>query len=57
MKDSGLLLAAVLCSLIAWAFWHFLGNDAFGIFTIVALVVVTVDNFRLRRKLREQRDK
>ncbi|MEC5160585.1 MULTISPECIES: hypothetical protein [unclassified Janthinobacterium] len=58
MRDSGLLmLAAALCSVIAWAFWHFLGNDAFGVFMIVALVIVAADNVRLRRKLREQRDK
>lgn len=57
MKDSGLLLlAAGVCSALAWAFWHFLGSDAFGVFMMIVLVVVCVDNFRLRRKLRAKCD-
>jgi hypothetical protein len=56
MMDSALLLlAAAACSTAAWTFWHFLGNDAFGIFALLALAVVAVDNLRLRRKLREKR--
>jgi hypothetical protein len=53
MKDSLLLLATGAgVSLIAWAFWHYLGNDALSTLTTVVLVGVVADNFRLRRKLR-----
>jgi hypothetical protein len=53
MKDSILLLlTALLCSLAAWAFWHFLGSDAITVFSTLMLICVVGDNFRLRRKLR-----
>lgn len=53
IKDSILLLlTALLCSFAAWAFWHFLGNDAITVFPTLMLVCVVADNFRLRRKLR-----
>jgi len=53
MKDSLLLLATgVACSVAAWAFWHYLGSDAFGVLNTLFLVVVVVDNVRLRRQLR-----
>jgi hypothetical protein len=55
MKDALLLLATgVACSLAAWAFWHYLGNDAFGTLNTLVLVGLVADNFRLRRKLRER---
>lgn len=55
MKDVLLLLVSGLaCSGAAWAFWHYLGNDAFGVLNTLFLVVATVDNFRLRRQLRER---
>ena len=54
MKDRiALLAAAVLCALLSWAFWHYLGNDAFTVLPTVGLVVFAFDNYRLRRKLRE----
>jgi hypothetical protein len=54
MKDSLLLLTTGAgVSLIAWAFWHYLGNDAAFTLTTVVLVGVVADNARLRRKLRE----
>lgn len=56
MRDSLLLLATgVACSLAAWAFWHFLGNDAWGTLITITLVGVVADNARLRRQLRELR--
>jgi hypothetical protein len=56
MKDSLLLLAAgIVLSLAAWAFWHYLGNDGFGVLSTLFLVVAVVDNFRLRRQLRAWR--
>ena len=55
MKDSLLLLATGFgVSLAAWAFWHYLGNDAFSTLNTVILVGVAADNFRLRRQLRER---
>jgi len=57
MKDDLLLLiTALIVAQIAWAFWHFLGESAFSVVSTLALLILTVDNFRLRRKLRpEQR--
>lgn len=53
MKDNVLLImTALFCSGLAWAFWHFLGNDALSVLLSIALLSVTADNFRLRRKLR-----
>jgi uncharacterized membrane protein YfcA len=56
MKDALLLLVTgAACSLVAWAFWHYLGNDAFGVLNTLFLVAAVVDNFRLRRQLRAHR--
>lgn len=53
MKDALLLLVTgVACSLAVWTFWHYLGNDAFGVLNTLFLVAAVVDNFRLRRQLR-----
>jgi len=53
MRDRGLLLfSAGLLAATSWAFWHFLGNDAFTVFSSLILLSVVLDNFRLRRKLR-----
>jgi len=50
-----LLLAALLFAAIGWVFWHFAGENAFGILSVVAMVVLTADNIRLRRQLRSFR--
>jgi hypothetical protein len=56
MKDRLLLLAAsIACSLLAWAFWHYLGGDAPSALVTIMLVVVVADNARLRRQLRASR--
>lgn len=53
MKDSLLLLATGAgVSLVSWAFWHYLGNDALSTLNSIFLVGVVADNFRLRRQLR-----
>lgn len=55
MKDRLILvISAAGLSIGAWAFWHFLGDDAFAAITLVALMVVIADNHRLRRQLRER---
>jgi uncharacterized membrane protein YfcA len=56
MKDSLLLLAAgIVASVVAWAFWHYLGKDASSTLVTVMLIVVAADNARLRRQLRARR--
>jgi hypothetical protein len=55
MKDQlELLLAGLLCSVGAWAFWHFLGADAANIIGTIVIISLTVDNRRLRVRLRKQ---
>jgi len=54
MRDRVLLiLFAVAFAVGAWAFWHYLDQDALATLSILALVSVTADNLRLRRKLRD----
>ncbi|KAA8714401.1 hypothetical protein [Pseudomonas cannabina] len=54
MKDSIALLAtAVAMAFFAWLFWSSLGQDAFAVLgTLMVVVVLTVDNFRLRRQVK-----
>jgi hypothetical protein len=53
MKDRmNLLLTAATMSALGWAYWHFAGNNAVGILMSLLLVVLTIDNFLLRRQLR-----
>jgi hypothetical protein len=53
MKDSlFLLLTAIVCSALAWAFWHYAGASAISVLMFVALLGALSDNFRLRRRLR-----
>jgi hypothetical protein len=55
MKDALLLLVtSAACSVAAWGFWHYLGNDAFSALNTLFLVASVVDNYRLRRLLRAQ---
>jgi len=56
MKDAiQLLITAVVLAIAAWAFWHFLGQESFGALSTVGLIVLCVDNIRLRRKLKSER--
>ncbi|MBD8184997.1 MULTISPECIES: hypothetical protein [Pseudomonas] len=53
MKDSIALLAtAVVMAVLAWLFWAGLGEDAFGALSVVMMVILAVDNFRLRRQVK-----
>ncbi|WP_005032937.1 hypothetical protein [Holophaga foetida] len=52
-KDDGrLLLVAVPIFLIAWAFWHYLGQRAFDVLGIIVLAALLGENWHLRKKLR-----
>jgi hypothetical protein len=56
MKDALLLLmTGAGVALAAWAFWHYLGNDAACTLMTLVLVGVVADNARLRRQLRARR--
>jgi hypothetical protein len=56
MRDTVLvLLAAALCAASAWAFWHFLGNDAFSAMSIIVIVILGAENGRLRKQIRAHR--
>ena len=55
MKDSLLLVATgIVCSLLAAAFWHYLGTSGFGLLNSLLITVLVVDNIHLRRRLRER---
>ncbi|MGV8991158.1 MAG: hypothetical protein ACOH1Q_07110 [Thiobacillus sp.] len=56
MKDSiQLIVVALLFAAVAWGFWYYLGENGFGVITLVALIALFTDNVRLRRKLRSAR--
>lgn len=56
MKDSVLLLAvAVIVAMAAWVFWHYVGLNGFELLSTLMIVVLAVDNMRLRRELRNRR--
>ncbi|MYN02632.1 hypothetical protein GTP41_11035 [Pseudoduganella sp. DS3] len=52
-----LLVTAIACALVAWAFWRYLDSDAIVALMTLALVSAVADNLRLRRKLRENRQR
>lgn len=60
MKNQIHLLVTGICfACAAWAFWHFLADDAANTLSIIAIVLLGADNMRLRSQLREsaKRDK
>lgn len=57
MKDALLLLlAGALFATLAWAFWNYLGDDAFSAIAAVAVMVLSWDNARLRKELYASKD-
>lgn len=52
---AALFFVGGLLASLGWAFWHYLGNDAFAALSTLTLVVLLVDNARLRRRLRAKR--
>lgn len=58
MKDAAsLLFFGIFFSAVAWFFWHVLGSDAMNVLVVLCLIVVAVDNARLRRQLRDARQR
>lgn len=58
MKDRfALLFCAISTSVLAYGVWYAFGSDAFTTLSIVAVIVLTADNFRLRRQLRSSQSK
>jgi hypothetical protein len=54
MKDQlVLLLTAIVVATLAWAFFHYLGQDAWPILSALVIIVLTSDNVRLRRQVKE----
>ena len=52
MRDSwGLLLVALMASLAAWCFWHYLGADAMNVMAALVIILLAADNARLRRAM------
>jgi hypothetical protein len=52
--DLVLILTALVCAGFAWAFWHYLGEQGLGALTVIALIALAADNYRLRRRLRDK---
>lgn len=52
---AALIFVGVLFAGLGWSFWHYLGDDAFAALSTLTLVVLLVDNARLRRRLRAKR--
>lgn len=58
MKDSiSLIFSAICMAAIAWLFWHFAGNSGINIILIIAVIVLIVDNIRLRKQLHVRESK
>jgi hypothetical protein len=54
MRDSlQLPVQAIGFALCAWIVWHLLGQEGLSAFSMIALLVLLLDNARLRRKLRD----
>ena len=48
-----LLIVGISCAGLAWASWHFGGEPMTGVVMAIVLVAYAVDNFQLRRQVRQ----
>lgn len=56
LADKLLLLGTgLICAALAWLFWWYFQATAFEIFTLYMLIMLLVENRRLRRALRDAR--
>lgn len=51
-QTAALLLIGLVGAGFAWLFWHWVGEQGAGVLLVLMLIVVSADNFRLRRLLR-----
>ena len=51
-----LLIVGVVCSVLAWAGWHYAGASWLDALIIASLVAYAVERFLQRRKLRVERN-
>jgi hypothetical protein len=52
LKDRTLLLlTAIVGSVLVWAFWHYLGMQAYVILLVIVLGELILDNRRLRKEV------
>ena len=47
-----LIIAALLASVGAWFFWHTAQSDGFNIISLIAIVLLGADNYRLRKTIK-----
>ncbi|MEF3075878.1 hypothetical protein V2P20_12655 [Methylobacter sp. Wu1] len=47
-----LVLVAILVSAGAWFFWHEAQTEGFNIITLVTILVLGTDNYRLRKTIK-----
>ncbi len=58
MKDSiYLLIAAVVCSALAWVFWHYVGPNGLWIIVIIMITYLSSEIKRLRKENRILKEK
>ncbi len=51
LDGSALLVTALICALLAWCFWHFLGQNAFDVFALLFMFSLLGENYLLRKEL------
>ncbi len=47
-----LITVAVVVSILAWLFWHYLDDEAFNVMMLVFILVLVGDNYQLRKKIK-----
>ncbi|SDJ94043.1 hypothetical protein SAMN05216189_102578 [Pseudomonas delhiensis] len=50
-----LILASLLAAGLAWAFFHYLGQNAWSLFSAALIIALGCQNIRLQRKLKALR--
>lgn len=53
MKDKILLIiTGIVCALLAWIFFYSAGEDSFSIMSMILIICLMSDNYRLRKKIK-----
>jgi len=53
LDRGALLIAAMVCAVISWAFWHFLGEDAFDVFALLFMLCLLLENYSLKKEVKK----